>query len=137
MILFTVFLGKVPSFSQIGYIGWAKNGRVPLRLIMDNVIRVTFQPMLVFNYSASIRHSNRKTLFGVSAAVFPLVSLCFFHEPCCTYYPKYIKMGTSLMLFTFLLFPSACASLSTPLTNALNAVGKISWTLYLNGWVDH
>src|SRR3989344_1868821 len=41
--LMTVFLGKILPFAEIGYIGWAKKwADVPLRLIMDNIIRVTF-----------------------------------------------------------------------------------------------
>jgi len=48
--LMTVFLGKILPFSQVGYIGWAKKwAEVPLRLIMDSVIRVTFPTLHVFS----------------------------------------------------------------------------------------
>ena len=41
--LLTVFLGKVLPFTEVGYIGWAKKwAEVPLRLVMDSVVRVTF-----------------------------------------------------------------------------------------------
>ena len=41
--LLTIFLGKILPIAQVGFIGFAQKWAFyPLRLIMDNVIRITF-----------------------------------------------------------------------------------------------
>ncbi len=136
--LMTVFLGKMLPFAEIGYIGWAKKwADVPLRLIMDSVIRVTFPAFSRLQHSpAHLTKAIEKTLFGMSLAVFPVtVGLIFFIEPMIALIPKYGKWMPALPSFYLFAMAALVASLSTPLTNALNAVGKIKTTLALMvGW---
>jgi O-antigen/teichoic acid export membrane protein len=132
--LLTVFLGKVLPFAQIGYIGWAKKwAEVPLRLIMDSVIRVTFPAFSrLQEYKEHLRAAIEKTLFGLSLTMFPLsVGLLFFVAPLIHIIPKYGKWEPAVISFYLLTFSSILAGLSTPLTNALNAIGKIKVTLGL------
>jgi PST family polysaccharide transporter len=132
--LLTVFLGKVLPFAQVGYIGWAKKwAEVPLRLIMDSVIRVTFPAFSRLQESKEyLSAAIEKTLFGLSATIFPIsVGLLFFVQPLIGIIPKYAKWEPALTAFYLLTVSSIFAGLTTPLTNALNAIGKIKVTLAL------
>lgn len=132
--LLTVYLGKILPFAEVGYIGWAKKwAEVPLRLIMDSVIRVTFPAFARLQHDKKILGSAiEKTLFGLALTIFPIaVGLLFFIRPVVAIVPRYGKWEPALLSFTFFAIASAVAALSTPLTNALNAVGKIITTLKL------
>ncbi|MFZ5844978.1 MAG: oligosaccharide flippase family protein, partial [Patescibacteria group bacterium] len=73
-----------------------------------------------------------KTLFGLALMIFPItVGLLFHIAPAVALIPRYSKWEPALISFYLLAVTSAIASLSVPLTNALNAVGKIKITLYL------
>ncbi len=132
--LMTVFLGKILTFTEVGYIGWAKKwAEVPLRLIMDSVIRVTFPAFSRLQQSKEhLGSAISKTLFGLSIAMIPIsVGLLFFIEPAVRLIPKYGKWEPALFSFSLFVLASILAGFSTPLTNALNAVGKIKTTLSL------
>ncbi len=132
--LLTVVLGKVLTFTEVGYIGWAKKwAEIPLRLIMDSVVRVTFPTFSRIQHDAQVLgRAIEKTLFGLSASIFPITAgLLFGIAPLVATIPKYEKWEPALLSFYLFAISSAVASLSTPLTNALNAVGKIKITLLL------
>lgn len=132
--LLTVFLGKILPFAQVGYIGWAKKwADVPLRLILDSVVRVTFPAFSRLQHAKEVLGKGiGKTLFGSALFTFPItVGLIFFMEPLIAIIPRYNKWEPALPSFYMFALAAAVASLSVPLTNALNAVGKIRITLYL------
>lgn len=136
--LMTVFLGRVLPFGEVGYIGWAKKwAEVPLRLIMDSVIRVTFPTYSRLQHDKKLMEKAiDKTLFGLSSAILPLsTGLLFFVHPMVGLIPRYAKWEPAIISFYLFVFSSAIAALSTPLMNALNAVGKIRTTLvFMVGW---
>jgi len=132
--LMTVFLGKVLPFSEVGYLGWAKKwAEVPLRLFMDSVVRVTFPAFARLQHAKiSLGKAIEKTLFGLSSVIFPIsVGLLFFMEPLVKLIPRYVKWEPALFSFYLLAIGSAVSSLSVPLTNTLNAIGRIKVTLIL------
>ena len=132
--LLTIFLGKVLPYAQVGYIGWAKKwAEVPLRLIMDSVIRVTFPAYSRLQESKELLgKAIEKTLFGLSLSIFPIsMGLLFFVKPLIEIIPRYGKWEPAIISFYLFAVASVISSLSTPLTNALNAVGKIKVTLWL------
>jgi O-antigen/teichoic acid export membrane protein len=132
--LMTVFLGKVLPFAQIGYIGWAKKwAEVPLRLIMDSVIRVTFPTFSRLQHSKELLGvAIEKTLFGLGLTMIPISTvLLFFIEPATRIIPRYGKWEPALFSFSLFVVGALIAGFSTPLTNALNAVGKIKITMML------
>lgn len=132
--LLTVALGKILPFTQIGYIGWAKKwAEIPLRLIMDSVIRVTFPAYSrIQEHREIFSRAIEKTLFGLSASIFPIsATLIFAIGPLVGFIPRYGKWEPALVSFYLFAVTSVIASLSSPLTNALNAVGKIKITLWL------
>lgn len=132
--LMFLFLGKILPLEQLGYIAWAKKwAEVPLRLVMDNVIRVTFPAFARLQHDAKVLGDTiEKALFGVALSIFPLYSgMLFFMLPFIHIVPRYGKWEPALLSFYLLGVTSVLASLSTPLTNALNAIGKIHITLAL------
>lgn len=132
--LLTVFLGKVLPFTEVGYIGWAKKwAEVPLRLIMDSVVRVTFPAFSRIQHDRQLLgKAIEKTLFGLSLTIFPItMGLIFFVHPMIRIIPRYGKWEPAIFSFYLFAIASAVSSLSVPLTNALNAIGKIKTTLWL------
>lgn len=136
--LFTVFLGKILTFTEIGYIGWAKKwAEVPLRLIMDNIIRVTFPAYARLQHNAEhLGRAVEKALMYLSFLVIPLaLEIIFLIQPFVSFVPKYEKWQPALISFYFFAVSTIFSSLSTPLINALNAIGKINITLkFMIAW---
>ncbi len=132
--LMTVFLGKILPFSEVGYIGWAKKwAEVPLRLIMDSIIRVTFPVFSRLQESKeALGKALDKIVFGLSLTIFPIsVGLLFFIRPMVEIVPRYSKWEPALFSFYIFVIVSAIAGISSPLTEALKAVGKIKIVVML------
>ncbi|OGF99596.1 hypothetical protein A2Y99_05385 [Candidatus Gottesmanbacteria bacterium RBG_13_37_7] len=130
--LMTIFLGKILPLSQIGYIGWAKKwAEAPLRLIMDNIIKVTFPAYSRLQQNKKILGiALGKSLFFLSVFIFPaVIFLVIFIKPMIAIIPKYQKWEPALISFYLFCFSSVMAAFSSPLINALNALGRIKTTL--------
>lgn len=126
--LMTVFLGKILPFAEVGYIGWAKKwAEVPLRLIMDSIIRVTFPVFSRLQDSKdALGKALDKIVFGLSLTIFPIsVGLLFFVRPMVEIVPRYSKWEPALFSFYLFVIVSAISGISSPLTEALKATGKI------------
>lgn len=132
--LLTVYLGRVLPLAQVGYIGWAKKwAEVPLRLIMDSIVRVTFPAFSRLQHDTGrLRAGIEHTLFGLSVTIMPItVAMIVGIGPLMSLIPRYGKWEPALLSFYLFAIASVVASLSTPLTNALNALGHIRTTLKL------
>src|SRR3989344_2445240 len=132
--LFIAFLGKILPFSQVGYIGFAQKwSLMPLRLVMDNVIRITFPSFSrLQNEKEILSKAIEKSIFAASFLIFPsLVGLVVLSPYFIDLIPRYSKWEPALLSLLFFSINASLSSISTPLTNALNAIGKIKTTLYL------
>lgn len=132
--LLTVYLGRALPLAQVGYIGWAKKwAEVPLRLIMDSIVRVTFPAFSRLQHDTErLRSGIEHTLFGLSVTILPIsVAMIVGIRPFMAVIPQYGKWEPAILSFYLFAVASAAASLSTPLTNALNALGHIRTTLKL------
>ena len=132
--LFIAYLGKVLPIAQVGYIGFAQKWAfTPLRLIMDNVIRITFPSFSrLQNEKDVLTKAIEKSIFATSFLIFPaLFGLVILSPYFVNLIPKYLKWEPALLSLAFFSMNAALSSISTPLTNALNAIGKIKITLYL------
>lgn len=131
--LFNIYLAKVLSLTQLGYVGFAsKWAFMPLRLFMDNVIKITFPSFSRLQHDKeALRRAVEKTLFLISAVIVPTVVLIVLFSPyLVNYIPKYKKWEPAVLSLTFFSLSTILSSLSTPLTNILNAIGKVKITLY-------
>lgn len=137
-LLFLV-LGRLLTLDQMGFIYLAKRlAELPLRNIMDNVMKVTFPAFSRLQHSKVMLSSAlEKSIFGISLIVFPLYTgMIFFITPFMALVPRYQKWEPALLSFYFLCISSMFASITTPLTNALNAIGKIKVTLgFMIMWI--
>lgn len=132
--LFIAYLGKVLPIAQVGYIGFAQKWAfTPLRLIMDNVIRITFPSFSRLQDEKDVlKRAIEKSIFAASFLIFPsLFGLVILSPYFVNLIPKYIKWEPAIISLVFFSLNAGLSSVSTPLTNALNAIGKIRVTLYL------
>ena len=130
----TIFLSKVIGATGVGYIGWAsKWAGLPLRIIMDNLTKVSF-PVFARLQSEPERLAKAVSLNlkFLSLITFPaLILMGFLATPLATMIPRYQKWLPAIVPLYFYLYNSAWASLSTSLTNLLNATGNIKTTFKL------
>jgi O-antigen/teichoic acid export membrane protein len=131
--LLTVYLGKVLPFAQVGFIGFAQGwAYMPLRLVMDNVIKITFPSMARLQHDhKALRIAIEKSLFLIAFFIFPIAVGFATLAPFITLIiPKYAKWEPALIALAFYSLSTIFSSISTPLTNFLNAIGKVKITLY-------
>ncbi|HCC08673.1 TPA: hypothetical protein DEP81_01685 [Candidatus Woesebacteria bacterium] len=130
----TIILTKIIGTTGLGYIGWASRwAGLPLRIVMDNLTKVSFPTF------ARLQHDKEKLARAVEVslkymclAAFPiLVGMGFFALPLINLIPKYSKWLPALIPLYIYLYNSAWASISTSLTNLLNATGHIKSTFKL------
>ncbi len=119
---------KIIGTEGVGIISWARNySEQPLRLVMDNVTKVTFPTFSrMQNHPNDLKKSLEKTLFFISAATFPFTAgLAILAPEVVRLIPKYSKWQDALFPLTLFCINTAWASISTPLSNTLNSLGKV------------
>lgn len=132
--LLIAYAGKVLPLAQVGYIGFAQKwAYAPLRLISDNVIRIAFPSFARLQHDADhLGKAIEKALFGLAFLIFPsLVGLVMLAPTFIVIIPKYHKWEPAILSLGLFAINAALSAVSLPLTNVLNAVGKIKVTLYL------
>lgn len=130
----TLFLGSTLGPSGIGLLAWAQKWAfAPLRFFMDQVIKVTFPAFSrLQNNKKELDHAVTKSVLYICLLVFPsLVMLVLLAPSLVAIIPKYHKWNTALLALSLLAMNSALAAVTTPITNTLNAIGKISVTFKL------
>lgn len=132
--LFFLYLGAVLPKPALGYIGVAQKwAYIPLRLVMDNLIRITFPSFSRLNDNPPLlARAIEKTLFLTMVFIFPsLTGMVLLMPQFMEIFPKYQKWEPALFSLVFFAINAALSSITTPLTNALNAIGKIKISLQL------
>lgn len=127
------YVGKVLPIAQVGYIGFAQKWAfTPLRLIMDNVIRITFPSFSRLQHDETyLGKAVEKSLFILSFLIFPaIMGMIVLFPYFLSLVPKYQKWEPAYLSLSFFGINAVISSISTPLTNALNAIGKIKISLY-------
>jgi O-antigen/teichoic acid export membrane protein len=127
----TIFLGSTLGASGIGLLGWAQKwAYAPLRFFMDQVIKVTFPAFSrLQNDKKELSNAVSKSIFFICLLVFPSLVLLILLAPSLTQIiPKYNKWTPALLALSLISITSGFAAVTTPLTNMLNAIGKISLT---------
>lgn len=125
--LLTIVLGKILTFTQVGYIGWAQKWAfVPLRFFMDNVNKVTFP-----TYSRLQQHPDQlaraieKSLFFVTYFVYPSIfGMVAIAPKIFQVIPNYEKWEPALPLLYLFAINTVFSAISTTFTNALFAIGR-------------
>ena len=132
--LFFLALGLVLPLREFGYVQWAKTwSQYPYNLTVQNVLAITFPTFsrLQKNKDA-LRKAIEKSIFFITVAIFPiLVGMSIFIKPLTIVVPSYLKWQPAVLSFVLFTLSIGWAALSTPLVNALNAIGEINSTLKL------
>ncbi len=131
--LFTLYLGSIFPLSYIGYIGWAKKqAEAPLRLIMDNIIRVTFPAYSRLQHDPPmLGKAVEKAVFFLTLFTLPLtLELIFAMKPFIHVIPRLLKWEPAMLSFYFFALAAMLSTISSPLVNVLNSIGKVKITLF-------
>lgn len=132
--LMTVFLGGVIGTTGLGYLGWAKRwSELPLRFFMDNVSKVSFPAFSrLQNDKKSLQLALEKALFFLCFLTFPiLVGFSVLASDLTWIIPRYLKWQPALVPLYLYCLNSGVATISTSMTNFLNATGQIKKTFKL------
>lgn len=130
----TIILTRIIGTQGLGYIGWASRwAGLPLRIVMDNLTKVSFPTF------ARLQHDPEKLAKAVEISLkymcllaFPvLAGMGFVALPMTHLIPRYAKWLPAIIPLYLYLYNSAWASISTSLTNLLNATGHIKSTFKL------
>lgn len=136
--LLNLYVASALPLNQVGYIGFAQKWAfMPLRLVMDNVIKVTFPSYSRLQHdSKALRTVVEKSLYLISFFIFPIVAAFITLSPkLIELIPGYAKWEPALISLAFFSLNALFASITVPLTNLLNAIGKVKITLaYMVFW---
>ncbi len=130
----TIILTRIIGTQGLGYIGWASRwAGLPLRIVMDNLTRVSFPTF------ARLQHDKERLAKAVEISLkymclltFPILAgMGFLALPMTHLIPRYAKWLPAIIPLYLYLYNSAWASISTSLTNLLNATGHIKSTFKL------
>ena len=136
--LLNLYIASALPLNQVGYIGFGQKwAAMPLRLVMDNVIRVTFPSYSRLQHDPkALRTVVEKSLYLIAFFIFPVVAgMIVFSPHLVELLPRYEKWEPALWALFFFSLNTLFASVSVPLTNLLNAIGKVQTTLkYMVFW---
>ena len=130
----TAFLGTILPLTQIGYLGWAQKWALfPLRMFMDSINKVTFPAYArLQHHPDALKRAIEKSLFFVSLFISPIiVGLVVTAPKFVLLIPRYQKWEPALLALVFFGVNGMWASISTTITNAFAAIGKIKLNLKL------
>ena len=130
----TAFLGGILGPTGLGYLAWAQKwAQTPLRLFMDNVLRVTFPAFSrMQDDKERLARSVTRSIFFVCFLVFPSVAALLVLAPVLLQIvPRYSKWEPALIPLILVSVNVFFAAATTQLTNLLNAIGKIKITFKL------
>jgi O-antigen/teichoic acid export membrane protein len=130
----TMLLGKIIGSTGLGYIGWASRwANMPLRIVMDNVSKVAFPALSrLQDNKDKLKKAIEMNIKYLTLIVFPIfVAMGLLARPLVNIIPRYTKWLPALIPLYLYLYNASWAAVSTSLTNALNAVGKIKVTFKL------
>jgi O-antigen/teichoic acid export membrane protein len=132
--LMNIFLWGILGSDGVGILGWAQRwAQMPLRFLMDQVIRVTFPAYSRIQHDKErMKRALEKSVFMVNLLIFPvLLGMGFLMPRVIEVFPKYQKWSIALVPFWLYLASFAFGTVTTPLVNAFNSVGKVRITLKL------
>ena len=132
--LYFLALGAYLPLDQFGYLQWSKNWSMyPYNLTVSNVMSVTFPTFSrLQSHPEVLKKAIEKSIYFISLAIFPvLIGMSLFIQPLTVVFPRYAKWQPAIPSFIMFTLSILWAAISTPLINALNAIGKINQSLKL------
>jgi O-antigen/teichoic acid export membrane protein len=131
--LSSLLVAGIIGRESFGILSWAQKGpRIPLSF-MDAIMKVTFPTFSrIQDQKDFLKRSIEKSIYYISFFVFPaLAGIAIIAPDVINIIPKYNKWLPAVIPLYFFSVNAAIAAVTTPLTNAFNAVGKITITTKL------
>ena len=131
--LSTLMVAGIIGREAYGILAWAQKGpRIPLSF-MDAIMKVTFPTFSRLQDNQEfLKKSIQKSVYFIALFVFPaLAGIASIAPDIIDLIPKYQKWAPAVYPLYFFAASYAIAAVTTPLTNAFNAVGKITTTTKL------
>jgi O-antigen/teichoic acid export membrane protein len=131
--LSNLLVAGIVGREAFGLLSWAQKGsRIPLSF-MDAIMKVTFPTFSrIQNDLTLLQKSISRSIYFIALVVFPsLLGIALVAADLVALIPKYGKWQPALMPLYFYALSFAIAAVTTPITNAFNAVGKIKITTKL------
>ena len=128
--LSNLFVATILGRDGFGILSWAQKGpRIPLSF-MDAIMKVTFPTFSrLQEHPEILKKSLEKSIYFIAMFVFPAsVGIALVAPDIINLIPKYTKWLPAIIPLYFYCANVAIASITSPLTNAFNAVGKITLT---------
>lgn len=128
--LSNLFVAQIIGTTSFGILAWAQKGpRMPLSF-MDAIMKITFPTFArLQDHKDLLKKSLDKSLFFIALVVFPaLIGISFIGSDFIYIVPKYTKWLPAILPMYLYSINYAIAAITTPITNAFNAVGKITLT---------
>jgi len=126
----SLFVAGIIGRDAYGILAWAQKGpRIPLSF-MDAIMKVTFPTFARLQDNKEfLKKSIEKSIYFIALFVFPMTAgIALISSDIINLIPKYTKWAPAIPPLYLFAINVAIASVTTPLTNAFNAVGKITLT---------
>ena len=128
--LSSLFVAGIIGREAFGILSWAQKGpRIPLSF-MDAIMKVTFPTFArLQDHKDILKKSLERSLYFIALFVFPMVAgITLISPDIINIIPKYTKWAPAIFPLYFYAANVAIAAITTPITNAFNAIGKITLT---------
>ena len=128
--LSNIFVAGLLGRESFGILSWAQKGpRIPLSF-MDAIMKVTFPTFARLQDNPQyLKKSLEKSIYFIALFVFPAsAGIALIAPNLINVIPKYTKWLPAIIPLYFYSLNVAIASITSPLTNAFNAIGKITLT---------
>ena len=132
--MLVAYYGAVLSPVHVGYLQWAERWSLfPLRMVVDNVSKVTFPAYSRLQAERDhLVKAIEKSIFFTGLFIFPiLMGLIALAPTAMEVIPKYNKWQPALLALGLFSINAMWSSISTTITNAFAAMGKIKINLKL------
>lgn len=133
----TILVAGILGRESFGILSWAQKGpKIPLSF-MDAIMKITFPTFSRLQDNPDIlKKSLEKSIYFIALFVFPASAGIALIAPSLIHIiPKYTKWLPAVIPLYFYCLNVTIASITSPLTNAFNAIGKITLTTkYMIMW---
>jgi len=128
--LSSLLIAGIVGRDSFGILSWAQKGPKISLSFMDAIMKVTFPTFArLQDHKDILKKSLEKSLYFIALFVFPMTAgIALIAPDLINLIPKYGKWSPAIAPLYFYAINVAIASVTTPLTNAFNAIGKITLT---------
>jgi O-antigen/teichoic acid export membrane protein len=118
---------------NFGILSWAQKGPKICLSFMDAIMKITFPTFSrLQDHKEILKKSLEKSIYFIAIFVFPAsIGIALIAPSLINIIPRYTKWLPAILPLYFYCANVAIASITSPLTNAFNAVGKITTTTKL------